>query len=128
MKSIALTMLVTALAGVGMLMTAGCETNDSQDAVIILSPVSANLAGRGATATFVASAKVGTVTNELILPLSWSIGRGDLGRILSTAGVTAIYESNGKIGANTITVVDQIGQAGVAAINQVEEVVAVAAD
>lgn len=118
MKPVTLFFVMLALAGVGVVLTTGCESTSTADEVITLTPASATLSGEGATASFVASV---TSTNaELVLPLEWAIGSGNLGRILSTAGLTAIYESNGKIGNNTISVKDQVGQAGVAVINQVE--------
>lgn len=118
MKPVTLFFVLLALAGVGVVLTTGCESTSTADEVITLTPASATLSGEGATASFVASV---TSTNaELVLPLEWAIGSGNLGRILSTAGLTAIYESNGKIGNNTISVKDQVGQAGVAVINQVE--------
>jgi len=102
-------------------LTTGCESTSTADEVIKVTPASSTLVGKGATASFVASA---TSTNSpLVLPLEWSIARGDLGKILTANGVTAIYESNGKAGNNTITVSDKIGQSGVAVINQVEPVV-----
>ena len=118
MKPVTLFFVMLALAGVGVVLTTGCESTSTADEVITLTPASATLSGKGATASFVASV---TSTNaELVLPLEWAVGSGNLGRILSTAGLTAIYESNGKIGNNTISVQDQVGQAGVAVINQVE--------
>ncbi len=118
MKSAILLFSVLALVGAGVGLTTGCESTSTADEVITLTPASATLTGEGATASFVASI---TSTNaELVLPLEWAVGSGNLGRILSTAGLTAIYESNGKIGNNTISVKDQVGQAGVAVINQVE--------
>ena len=118
MKSAILLFSVLALVGAGVWLTTGCESTSTADEVITLTPASATLTGEGATASFVASI---TSTNaELVLPLEWAVGSGNLGRILSTAGLTAIYESNGNIGNNTISVMDQVGQAGVAVINQVE--------
>lgn len=109
--------LVAGLLAVNVFVT-GCESTSSAEEVITVTPASASLIGQGATASFVASA---TSTNSpLVLPLEWSIARGDLGKLLTAEGVTAIYESNGKLGNNTLTVKDKIGQTGVAVINQVE--------
>ena len=112
--------MVAGLLAVNLLAT-GCESTSSADEVIKVTPESSTLVGKRATASFVASA---TSTNSpLVLPLEWSVGRGDLGKFLATEGVTAVYESNGKVGNNTITVQDKIGQSGVAVVNQVEPVV-----
>jgi hypothetical protein len=112
--------LLMAFAGSVALLTTGCESTSTADEVITVTPSSATLVGKS-TASFVASA---TSTNSpLVLPLEWNLDRGDLGRILSTVGLTAVYESNGKIGNNTISVQDQLGQAGVAVVNQVEAAV-----
>ena len=45
------------------------------------------------------------------------MGSAQLGRILSSAGYTAIYESYGGKGQNVVTVCDQVGRAGVAVVN-----------
>lgn len=100
--------------------TAGCESTSTADSVITVTPASATLDGKGDTASFVAS--LASTNSQLVLPLEWSLDRGDLGRILNAVGLTAVYEGNGKVGNNTITVKDQIGQAGVAVINQIEPV------
>lgn len=111
---------VAGLLAVNLLIT-GCESTSSADQVIKLTPESAELRGKGATASFTAAA---TSTNSpLVLPLEWSLSRGDFGRVLSAEGVTAIYESNGSVGNNTITVKDKIGQSGVAVINQLAPIV-----
>ena len=117
--------LVAGVLAVNVLVT-GCESTSSAEEVITVTPASATLVGQRATASFVASA---TSTNSpLVLPLEWSIARGDLGKLLSAEGVTAVYESNGKVGNNTITVKDKIGQSGVAVVNQVEAVAEAPAD
>jgi hypothetical protein len=54
----------------------------------------------------------------LVLPLVWSVSDSSLGVIKASEGMTAIYESTGTIGNNTITVRDQGDKAGVAVVNQ----------
>jgi hypothetical protein len=67
-------------------------------------------------ATFTASAA--DTNNVLNLPLQWSVADATLGRIQAEAGVTAVYLSTGKIGNNVVTVRDQSGVEGVAAVSQ----------
>jgi len=120
MKSAIFPVALLCLAGAFVLLTTGCESTSTAEEVITVTPASASLDGKGDTASFVASA---TSTNSpLVLPLEWNLDRGDLGRIISAVGLTAVYESNGKVGNNTITVKDQVGQAGVAVINQIEPI------
>ncbi len=85
----------------------GCETTESSDTVITVTPASPELKGSLAIQTFTAS---GVASNELALPLIWTVSNPNLGVIRSTAGLSAVYESTGKVGNNIITVRDQ-GQA-----------------
>ena len=57
------------------------------------------------------------LASQIFLPLEWSVGSPQLGRILASAGYTAIYESFGGKGQNVVTVYDQAGRAGVAVVN-----------
>lgn len=57
------------------------------------------------------------LVSQIFLPLEWSVGSPHLGRILASAGYTAIYESFGGKGQNVVTVSDQAGRAGVAVVN-----------
>ena len=54
----------------------------------------------------------------LVMPLMWSVSNPSVGGILSASGLSAIYESNGTRGQNSVTVVDQSDAEGVAAIEQ----------
>lgn len=107
--------LVAGLVAVNVLVT-GCESTSTAEEVITVTPATATLNTKGETASFVASAS--STNNPLVLPLEWSIGNSELGRIINVTGLTAIYESNGKMGNNTIKVKDQINQEGVASISQ----------
>ncbi len=116
-------LLVALLMGVAVL-SAGCESTESaEDALTVtVNPADGVLVGKNATATLTASLS-NTDTNsleELVLPLEWRVSNGSLGRIANSAGVSAVYISNGSEGANTITVSDQIGRSGIAAISQVK--------
>ena len=57
------------------------------------------------------------LASQIFLPLEWSVGSPHLGRILASAGYTAIYESFGGQGQNVVTVFDRAGRAGVAVVN-----------
>jgi hypothetical protein len=57
-------------------------------------------------------------TTSLALPLVWTASDAALGGIKSSAGVTAIYQSTGKVGNNVITVRDQGESEGIAVITQ----------
>ena len=58
------------------------------------------------------------VGSQILLPLEWRVGNGALGRIASSAGYSAIYESYGGKGQNYVTVEDQFGRQGVAVVEQ----------
>lgn len=57
------------------------------------------------------------LVSQIFLPLEWTVGSPHLGRILVSAGYTAIYESFGGKGQNVVTVFDRAGRAGVAVVN-----------
>ena len=116
-------LLLGAMLGV-LIGTTGCESTESAEDVITVAvdPAGGVLTGDNATATLTASL-ANTDTNsleELVLPLEWRVSNGSLGSIANSAGLSAVYISNGNEGANTITVTDQIGRSGLAAISQVK--------
>ena len=91
----------------------GCESTGS-GTTILVEPSSAVLQGRDAV-TFTA----GVSSNDtLVLPLVWSVSNPVLGSIIGTGGVTAVYESNGTRGNNTITVTDEGTGEGVVLVTQ----------
>ena len=104
---------------------AGCESA-STDTGITVTPEETTLEGIGATVLLTASSPTPPVTAAdgtnievtLYLPLEWTVSNPDLGGILASAGYTAVYECNGTIGQNVITVTDQAGNEGEAAVSQ----------
>jgi len=116
----------TTLALVAGLLTA-CESSNTGTSMKVM-PASATLAGVGATVVLEASLSDDEATTNMVealyLPLTWEVSNSSLGRIMSTAGYTAIYESNGKVGQNYITVQDQAGKEGTAAVEQRDTVAA----
>lgn len=101
--------------GVAWLCGLGCETTESADTAIAVTPASQELTGRMATQTFTAS---GVASNELVLPLIWTVSDPNLGVVRSTAGLSAVYESSGRVGNNIITVRDQGQAEGMATVVQ----------
>lgn len=128
-------------------LAAGCGEDARTDVALAVNPVSADVYGKGATVVLTAfdpdagvydyspypddyeeshAAKASQDSNtnpntnlaaQIFLPLEWSVGAPHLGRILSSAGYTAIYEGYGGRGQNVVTVCDQAGRAGVAVVN-----------
>jgi hypothetical protein len=104
-----------------MLGAAGCEDAETSSALSV-TPASSELIGRGATVVLTASmpgdiAPTNT-SEEVILPLEWSVSNPSLGGIMRSAGHTAVYESNGTVGQNVVIAKDLFGREGLAAINQ----------
>jgi len=98
-----------------------------------VTPEETDLEGAGATVLLTASAPTppaepeeaaatdtttNATTQTLYLDLEWEVSNHALGHILSQAGYTAVYESNGTIGQNVVRVMDQAGNEGEALINQ----------
>jgi len=100
----------------------GCEKSPTSISIDI-TPPSATMTYWPAATTFTASlSSAGTNgPRQLYYPLEWSMSDPGLGRFLETAGNTAIYEAIAGPGVNTITVHDQAGSEGTAAITQLVE-------
>ncbi|MBU0676583.1 MAG: hypothetical protein KJ626_00570 [Verrucomicrobia bacterium] len=108
--------LCLSLAFGAVLMTGCEETTESSDGNVIIFSASTNvLTGVGAVVTW-------TVTNaadaSLFLPLIWTADDTSLGNITAAEGVTAVYESTGKVGNNTVTVRDQGDAIGITVVIQ----------
>lgn len=107
------------------MLATGCEDAETESG-LTLTPASSELIGQGATVLLTAELAVEPGTNvhdQVILPLTWSVSNPSLGGILRSAGYTAVYESNGRIGQNVVICRDGFGREGLASINQRREVV-----
>ena len=123
MKSVRLSVVtVAAVAMTAMLLWVGCEKSTT-DMTIAVSPASIGVTNNYVI-TFVASLP-GATTNssgaaeQLDFPLEWNLSNWNLGTILEARGDSAIYMTTpGRAGPNVITVTDQAGREGSAAIAQ----------
>jgi len=96
------------------LVIVGCESTQTTDNVITISPASVTVTNDWATLTFTASM---TSSNaSLALPLVWSVSDPARGTIRASGGLTAIYEGGNVAGNNTITVRDQGENSGIAVV------------
>jgi len=107
------------LAGVVALVVAGlsivgCESTQTTDNVITISPASVAVTNDWATLTFTAS--MTSSNTSLALPLVWSVSDPARGTIRASGGLTAIYEGGNVAGNNTITVRDQGENSGIAVV------------
>ncbi len=114
------TMRIVAVLGVVMavvagIMITGCETTETTDNAMTVSPDSAIVTNDVSMVTFTASLTSSNVA--LILPLIWSVGDASMGHIRASDGVTAVYESTSKTGNNTVHVRDQGDSEGVATVS-----------
>jgi len=92
----------------------GCESTQTTDNVITISPASATLSNDWATVVFTAS--FASTNTALALPLIWSVSDPARGTIRASGGLTAIYEGKNLGGNNTITVRDQGDNNGIAVV------------
>ncbi len=115
MKTLGALTALMILAAVGVLMMAGCESTSTTSSVITVTPANADLTVSNKVQVFTASM---TSSNGLILPLIWEVSDTKLGTIKSSVGASAIYESSGAVGYNTITVRDQASSEGMAIAKQ----------
>ena len=104
---------VVALVLTGIAMV-GCESTQSADNVITISPASVTVTNDWATLTFTAS--MTSSNTSLTLPLVWSVSDPARGTIRASGGLTAIYEGQNVAGNNTITVRDQGDNSGIAVV------------
>ena len=129
MKAMGAGLALAALLG----LAGGCEDAET-DTALAVDPSSSETTGKGETVVLTAydpdevvyaKASVDSTVSEsnsisaqILLPLEWRVSNGGLGRIASSAGYAAIYESYGTEGQNYITVQDQIGRKGTAVVEQ----------
>lgn len=130
MKTIEAGMAVAALLG----FAAGCGEDAQTDASLAVDPPSSTVYADGATVYLTAYdpdavvyGKVSMdsdvdltngVSSQILLPLEWSVANPAMGRIMASGGYSAVYESYGPRGQNYVTVRDQAGREGIAAIEQ----------
>ena len=93
----------------------GCDSSSSGTNITI-EPSSVFLPTEVGSVAFTASG-----STNLLLPLEWSVSNPELGGILRSEGLTAIYGSTGQAGNNAITVRDQGGREGVAVVTASED-------
>lgn len=105
-----------ALLAAALFIGVGCETTESTDTVITVTPASPELEGALATQTLTASTASSNAV--LALPLVWTVSDTSLGNIQASAGLSAVYTSTGKTGNNVVTVRDQGQAEGIATIIQ----------
>ena len=101
------------MAALVLVSVSGCEDRDT-DANIAVTPQTTDLVGPGDTVVLVAA----DPDADLVMPLVWSVSNPSIGGILSASGDSAVYESNGTRGQNTITVLDETDSEGVAVVEQ----------
>ena len=92
----------------------GCESSSPGTSSIEVTPATTDLVGEDSVLLTAAAAN----DIELLLPLTWSVENPTLGRIVSSAGLSAVYESTNAEGSSAVTVTDQIGRDGLAIIRQ----------
>ena len=97
----------------------GCESTQTTDNVITISPASVTVTNWG-TVVFTAALPATSTNSALALPLVWSVSNPERGTISASGGLTAIYEAKNLTGNNTITVRDQGDNSGIALVTVVE--------
>ena len=143
-KWVLLKYIMMLIASAGTFSTiSGCDSATTDSAEIVISPTIAHLSatkGDGvlfavnnyvggtfstSTSTSTNGNTVSTTTSSssgtnqtLYYPLEWSVSSPSLGYIKSSTGRTAIYESLGGAGNNTVSVRDQDGKKGQAVVVQ----------
>ena len=94
----------------------GCETVSGLQGLVV-SPDYVQLTATSNTVDFTVE---GSVSNELALPLAWSVSRPDLGYISQQSGWRALYTRHAPDGDNVVTVKDQYDNEGYARVRQIQ--------
>lgn len=81
---------------------------------LTVDPASVTLSTNGQIQVFAVTG----VTNDMALPLTWTVSNEGLGQILSSGGYSAVYQRLAPNGVNTLTVRDQFDNEGLASIRQ----------
>jgi len=96
------------------LLQSGCEEAKGLQGLQV-DPSSVTLTNESETTVFTVSLGI---TNDLALPLTWSVQDQGLGRIIGSSGLTAVYQRSERNGANTVFVRDQYENEGYATVQQ----------
>lgn len=94
----------------------GCESVETSQTAIAVTPASTTLAGGRGTVVLTAAPANTNAVPRLYLPLVWTVSNPALGRIETTGGAGAVYIGNGGAGANPIVVRDRMNREGVAVV------------
>ena len=114
-KAMGLAILVAACWWV----VAGCESTSTTDSVMTITAPTGALPLTASNRTVVLTANLQFATNRTaVLPLTWSVSDQSLGTIKQSEALSAVYESTGTPGNNTVTVRDQTYAEGILLIPQ----------
>ena len=116
MKRLCGMMGVILVAALSWFWVAGCESTSTADSAITVTPSAVTLTDSNRTVMLAAS--LASSNKVLVLPLNWSVSDPSLGTIKASQGLSAVYESTGHVGNNTVTVRDQASSDGLALITQ----------
>ena len=98
-------------------LAAGCEKATTK-AAIQVTPPSSDIAPHESVTLVASIPDTEQEARQLYSPLLWRVSNPSLGSLRQTAGNTAVYVATGAQGVNAVTVQDQAGAEGVAAITQ----------
>lgn len=109
--------LLSALAAFAVASFSGCDVVNGLTGLTIAPSSAQFIAGSGSNwVDFVAG---GVVSNDLALPLQWSVSKPELGYIGQSSGYKARYFGNDAAGQNIVTARDQYGNEGSAVVRQI---------
>ena len=108
-------LLAVVCMGLLSVLIAGCEDAKGINGLALVPP-SASLGVTGGGTNVVGFTAL--IRSDLALPLKWSVANAALGAIVGSSGSNAVYVANAQPGDNIITVRDQYGNEGSAAVHQ----------
>lgn len=109
--------LVCALAAFAVVNFAGCEEATGLTDLTI-SPQYVQFKSFAVSSNYVDFVASTVVSNDLALPIAWSVSKPELGYISESAGYRARYVRYQANGDNVITAIDQYGNQGSAMVKQ----------
>jgi hypothetical protein len=114
MLAVATVFALVGVLGLGMVLSSGCEEARGLEGLVV-EPDQVTLNPGTNSLVFTVTG----VSNNLALPLIWSVSDSSLGRLIGTSGYRATYVSSDKVGQNFVVVRDQYDNEGYAVVNQV---------
>jgi len=112
-------LLAGVAVAVAIVFCAGCESEKTTTGITLTVNPASSVINTNGIVLLTAGLPAGEQeSRKIYYPLSWSVSNTKIGILRDMAGDSAVYEGRNAKGVNTVTVRDQSGAEGIAAITQ----------